>query len=195
MILKFIWKHKRHRKAQRIISNRNTARGISFPEFWLYYKTIAIQIAYFLHKNGDINQLSSTEDPNVSPFPKNTLRKRQHFQQMVLDKADSCMQKNEAGPSSLTLHKTANGSGTSAKDLLSWFPLNHFSRVNLPAFTFWQEMSKDQVVPSTPCLGASWADHTGPGAHFLLARHESCEVSSIAQGCPFLQLLTASSSF
>lgn len=67
MILKFICKHKRHRKAQRIISNRNTARGISFPEFWLYYKTIAIKIAYFLHKNRDINQLNSTENPNVSP--------------------------------------------------------------------------------------------------------------------------------
>lgn len=203
MILKYIWKHKRHRIAKRIISSRNTARGITFPEFWLSYKTIAIRIAWCLHKNRDVNGLSNTADPNVSPcfyshlsFDKEA---KKHIEEETAFSANGAGQSRqllaeEARPSSLTLHKTTNGSGISTKDLVSWFPLNHFSLVSLPAFTFWQGMSKDQVVPSTLCLGPSWADHTAPEAHFLLAHHESCQASSsIAQGCSFLQLLSASS--
>jgi hypothetical protein len=71
--LNFIWKHKRTLRNKAILSKKSNARGITIPDFKLYYRTIAIKTAWYWHKNRYEDQRNRREDLDMNTHSYATL--------------------------------------------------------------------------------------------------------------------------
>jgi hypothetical protein len=65
--LTLMWKHKRLQIIKALPSKKSDAGGITIPDFKLHYTAIAIETAWFLHKNRYEDQWNSTEVLDMNP--------------------------------------------------------------------------------------------------------------------------------
>jgi hypothetical protein len=82
-IEKYIWKHKRPWIAKTILSKNSSARGITIPNFKLFYKAITIKTAWYWHKYRQEDQWIRVENPYINPCI---------YSQLIFDKVSQSTQ-------------------------------------------------------------------------------------------------------
>lgn len=66
-ILKFIWKHRRHRFTKALLSRKNEAGIIRQTDFRIFYKAIEIKTVQHWHKHSDIGQWNWIDGIQIKP--------------------------------------------------------------------------------------------------------------------------------